>query len=366
MTVKFLDLKKINRAYDDELKQAFNRVLDSGWYILGSEVDNFEKAFAQYCGTKYCVGVASGLDALNLTLRAWIELGFIAKGDEVIVPANTYIASILCVIENDLKPVFVEPDESYCLSAQGVVAALTARTRVILPVHLYGQLADMDVLKKIANENNLLILEDCAQAHGATHNDISAGAFGDAGAFSFYPGKNLGALGDGGAIVSDDEKFVDCVRALRNYGSSKKYYNDYIGVNSRLDELQAALLLVKLKHLDQENQQRRELAQLYINNINNSLLQLPVYPEKSESHVWHLFVVKCLCERARFIKYLQDAGIGTMVHYPVPPHKQKALEKYQSLNLPVTEDIHERVVSLPLYPGFQEIEKVIEVCNKFS
>lgn len=371
--VDFLNLKKINNKYRNEICDAVTRVIDSGWYIHGEEHERFEKEFSNYCGTKHCIGVGNGLDALILTLRAWKELGKISEGDEVIVPSNTYIASILAITENKLKPIFIEPDENtYNLSISNTEKSITSKTKAILVVHLYGQLAEMNVLRKIANDNNLLILEDCAQAHGASLNGKKAGSWGDAGAFSFYPGKNLGALGDAGAITTNNDELAQVIVALRNYGSHKKYENIYQGVNSRLDELQAAVLRVKLKYLDIENQKRRAVAEKYIYGIDDKNIVLPL--EKSEvdiiknnKHVFHLFVIR-MKHRQLFLNHLADCGIQGMIHYPIPPHKQKAYTDYGTYSLPLTEKIHEEVVSLPISPVMtdEEISKVINAVNSYN
>lgn len=365
--INFLDLKKVNQAYATELKEACSRVIDSGWYIGGQELSKFEQAFAGYCGSKYCVGVANGLDALNLILRAWKEMGKLQEGDEVIVPANTYIASILAITENRLVPVLVEPDEhSFNLSPQLVERAITKKTKVILAVHLYGQLAEMPSLCALAKKHDLLVLEDSAQAHGASINGRRAGAWGDASGFSFYPGKNLGALGDAGAITTDDQELASVARALGNYGSYKKYENQYKGVNSRLDEIQAAMLRVKLDYLDHEINVRRSLANQYIENLNNPLIKVPM-PTLQEQHVWHLFVVRCE-KRDELKSYLHDHGIETLIHYPVPPHKQNAYKELASQHHLVTDSMHATVLSLPLSPvtSADEVWQVIERLNAFS
>lgn len=365
--IDFLNLKRINKQYRAELLEACEKVVDSGWYIMGNELDKFERSFAEYCGTKYCIGVANGLDALTLTLRAWKELGYLKEGDEVLVPANTYIASILAITENKLCPVLVEPNpESFNINPSEVRKKITAKSRVILPVHLYGQISQMDELTSIAKEYGLLILEDCAQAHGARLKGKLAGKWGDAGAFSFYPGKNLGALGDAGAIITDDVKLAETLKALRNYGSIIKYSNLYQGVNSRLDELQAAFLNVKLKYLDKETKIRQEMASHYINNIKNPLITLPKYNEV-DSHVWHLFVIMT-SERERLQKYLLDNNVSTLIHYPLPPHKQKAYSYLNELSLPLTEKIHRNVLSLPLDPTmeYDDLNTVIKLINNFS
>lgn len=370
--IKFLDLQAINNQYQSELKEACNRVIDSGWYIMGKELENFEANFSLYCGTKYCIGVANGLDALTLVLRAWKELGKLKAGDEVIIQANTYIASILAITENDLIPIFVEPDpNSYNLSPENIRNAITEKTKVILPVHLYGQISPMPEIMSIANEYDLLVLEDCAQSHDATIENKKAGNWGHAAGFSFYPGKNLGALGDAGAITTNDEELATTLLALRNYGSHQKYLNIYQGVNSRLDEIQATMLNVKLKYLANETQIRQSIAQQYLNNIKNPLIKLPANPEEYKKeikmHVWHLFVISCQ-HREKLQKHLSDSGIQTLIHYPTPPHKQQAYPQYNLLSLPVTEKIHAEVLSIPIGPTMVEkdIQAVINACNLFS
>lgn len=363
----FLDLKLINAQYKTELVEACTRVIDSGWYILGEEVAKFESEFANFCGTKYAIGVANGLDALTLVLRAWKELGFLKDNDEVIVPANTYIASVLAITENNLIPVLVEPNEStYNLEAGEVEKHITERTRVILPVHLYGLISPMDELKILADKYNLRILEDCAQAHGAKIQGKISGSWGDAGAFSFYPGKNLGALGDAGAITTNDELLASTLLALRNYGSFKKYENYFKGVNSRLDEIQAAMLRVKLKYISFETKNRKNIAVLYRQNIKNPSVKLPSWND-IENHVFHLFVVR-VDDRERFQKYLMDNDIQTVIHYPIPPHKQKAYAEYSKVELPLTEKIHSEVLSLPIDPNLSndDVMYIIEKINEYK
>jgi len=364
--IPFLNLKAINQHYHQELKDACARVIDSGCYIMGDELKAFEDEFSTYCDSQYCIGVASGLDALTLVLRAWINLGKLKKGDEVIVQANTYIATILAITENNLVPVLVEPDPySYNLDPVKIKAAITSKTKAMLPVHLYGQLSLMPELIAISKEFNLLILEDCAQAHGAEIDTKRAGSWGDAAGFSFYPGKNLGALGDAGAITTDDVELANMLIALRNYGSHEKYENTYQGVNSRLDEIQAAMLRVKLKYLSRETARRQQIASLYLSGINNAKIQLPQETE-SLAHVWHLFVIKSE-HRAALQTYLQNAGIQTLIHYPVPPHKQQAYTDLNEMSFPLTEKLHQQVLSLPLDPSMSNtaIEQVIKVVNQF-
>ncbi|MEX9216012.1 DegT/DnrJ/EryC1/StrS family aminotransferase [Providencia rettgeri] len=370
--INFLNLKDINRQYQNELKEVCSRVIDSGWYIMGKELEEFEHNFSTYCGTKYTIGVANGLDALTLVLRAWRELGKLKAGDEVIVQANTYIASILAITENDLIPVLVEPDaDTYNLAIQNIKAAITDKTKVILPVHLYGQISPMTEIMAIAQEHNLLVLEDCAQSHGASIDGQKAGGWGHAAGFSFYPGKNLGALGDAGAITTNDDELAETLQALRNYGSHQKYLNLYKGVNSRLDEIQAAMLNVKLKYLDDETEKRQNIALEYLDKINNPLVRLPaisdVYKNNIQSHVWHLFVI-ATPYRELLQKHLIENGVQTLIHYPTPPHKQQAYKIYNSCEFPVTEQLHEEVISIPLSPTLkkEEIQFIINKLNEFS
>ncbi|MCW2473044.1 MULTISPECIES: DegT/DnrJ/EryC1/StrS aminotransferase family protein [unclassified Symbiopectobacterium] len=367
--IDFLNLKDVNAVYKEELIAVAERIISSGWFIAGKELELFEKEFSNYCGVKHAIGVANGLDALILTLRAWKELGKLKAGDEVIVQANTYIASILSITENDLVPVLVEPDfDTYNISYEGVKSAITKKTRVILPVHLYGRISPMLEIMELAKEHDLLVLEDCAQAHGAMSEGIKVGAWGDAAAFSFYPGKNLGALGDAGAITTNDDELAQVLRAVRNYGSHRKYENLYQGVNSRLDELQAAFLSVKLKHLDKANLRRQEIANKYIGNIKNDLVSLPSLPKSNTEHVWHLFVIRCE-NRYNLKCHLSERGIETLIHYPTPPHLQPAYRKlgFESGAFPITECIHQQVLSLPMGPTISndEVETVISVINEF-
>ncbi|MFW1815212.1 DegT/DnrJ/EryC1/StrS family aminotransferase [Acinetobacter guillouiae] len=369
--IPFLDLKNINKQYRNELIDACTRVIDSGWYIGGSELEQFEKNFAEYCDVKFAIGVANGLDALILTLRAWKELGKLNDGDEVIVPSNTYIASILAITANNLTPVLVEPDiATYNIDPAKIEAAITSRTKVILPVHLYGLLAPMPQIMGIAKKHNLLVLEDSAQSHGAQIDNKKSGNWGDASGFSFYPGKNLGALGDAGAVTTNNEELAQMLRALRNYGSHEKYKNLVPGVNSRLDEIQAAILDIKLKFLDKETQHRRKIANLYLTEIINPLIKLPlsdINAEELQQHVWHLFVIKTE-HREALQKYLADNGVQTLIHYPIPPHKQQAYKEWNNLSYPISEQIHAEVLSLPIGPtlSLEEAKKVIQLCNAFK
>lgn len=352
--ISFLDLKKINKQYADELKQAALEVIDSGWYIRGEKVQQFENLLAQYLGVKHVIGVANGLDALRLILRAYIELGFLKAGDEIIVPANTYIATILAITDNRLIPVLVEPDiNSYNLDISLVEQNVTSKTRAIMVVHLYGQVCWSKELLEIAKKYNLKIIEDNAQAIGAEWNGKKTGSLGDASGLSFYPGKNLGALGDGGAVATNDEELAEIISALGNYGSKKKYINEYQGVNSRLDEIQAAFLNIKLKYLDQENQYRRDIAQYYCEHIKNEQIITPAIQHSTISiqkylgHVWHLFVVRTK-QRDLLQKYLSNQNVQTLIHYPIPPHKQSAYEVLNDFSFPITEQIHNEVLSIPI------------------
>ncbi|HBM7601198.1 TPA: DegT/DnrJ/EryC1/StrS family aminotransferase [Enterobacter asburiae] len=364
--VDFLNLKKINNRQKNELLSAIEKVIDSGWYIMGEELKAFEEEFSEYCQTNYALGVANGLDALTLVLRAWKEMGKLKSGDEVIVQGNTYIASVLAITENDLIPVLVEPDEhTFNLSAKDIRAAISDKTRAILPVHLYGQISPMKEIMEIARENNLLVLEDCAQAHGAQIDGKRAGSWGDAAGFSFYPGKNLGALGDAGAITTNDSELYNVLKALRNYGSEQKYLNIYQGVNSRLDEIQAAILRVKLKTLDNDVKIRQGIAQRYLSEIKNPLVELP-YIENMENHVWHLFVLKTN-QREELQRWLNKHNIQSLIHYPIPPHKQNAYNDMKELSLPLTESLHAKVLSIPMDPTMsdEDINSVINALNGF-
>jgi len=404
--IPFLNLQQINAQYTDELKQVASEVIDSGWYLLGERVKAFEQKLSGFIGVKHVVACANGLDALRLIMRAYIEMGIMHEGDEVIVPANTYIASILAITDNRLKPVLVEPDiNTYNLDISLIEQHITERTKAIMVVHLYGQTCWSQELETIAKKHNLKIIEDNAQAIGAyyipschaepveapRHTDLPrhselvsesphseastqsfsnykrTGSLGNAAGFSFYPGKNLGALGDSGAVATNDDELASVVRALANYGSSKKYINDYKGLNSRMDELQAAFLTVKLKYIDDENKRRREIAQYYCENIQNLQITLPnsqfLIPN-SMSNVWHLFVIRHP-QRDKLQQYLMAHGIQTLIHYPIPPHKQKAYKEWNNLSLPITEQIHNEVLSLPISPVMTE-EEVLQVVEKVN
>ncbi|WP_396212202.1 DegT/DnrJ/EryC1/StrS family aminotransferase [Flavobacterium sp.] len=375
--IKFLDLKKINEPYQEQFQEQLKVFLDKGWYILGTEVKTFEENFANFCGTKYCIGVGNGLDALVLILKAYIQLGKLQKGDEIIVPANTYIASILAIKEADLVPVLVEPRlETYNLNPELIQEKITSKTKAILAVHLYGQVAEMELINKIAKQNILLVIEDAAQAHGATLEagswkleESKVGSLGDAAGFSFYPSKNLGALGDAGAITTNDEALAKVLFAIRNYGSEKKYHNDFIGVNSRLDELQATFLSIKLPNLDAENEVRRRIAKRYLTEIKNTKIILPSlsFRDFEESHVFHLFVIRTQT-RYELQEYLLQNDIETMIHYPIAPHKQRAFSEWNLLSFPITEKIHNEVLSLPMSPVMttDEVTKVIEKINQWT
>lgn len=366
--IKFNDLKKNNDRFQEEFKIAFGSFLNSGWYILGKQVDKFEKEFAAYCGTKYCIGVGNGLDAIALILKGYKELGKLNDGDEIIVPANTYIATILAIIEAGLKPILVEPNiESYNISIEEIKQNITKKTKGIMAVHLYGRLADMEIINKIAKENNLLVFEDAAQAHGATsQNNLKAGNLSDAGAFSFYPTKNLGALGDGGAITTSDKDLYNCIRSIANYGSIIKDQNDIKGTNSRLDEIQAAFLSIKLKKLDDDNLMRISFAKKYLKLIDNSKFTLPCLNENPIDNIFHIFPIRCKT-RDDLAMYLKEHRIQTGIHYPTPPHKQKAFTEWNHLSYPTTEKIHSEIISIPLNPTLKtsEIETIINVLNKY-
>lgn len=385
--IKFLDLHKINLQYEEAFQEKFKAFLDKGWYILGDSVKVFEKEFAEYCGTKYCIGVGNGLDALVLIFKASIQLGKLQKGDEVIVSANTYIASILAILEADLVPVLVEPnDQTFNIDPDKIQQALTPKTKAILAVHLYGQLANMETINKIAKQNNLLVVEDAAQAHGVVFSFHSqsqlvdsqlptsnsqlltkkSGNLSNASGFSFYPGKNLGALGDAGAVTTNDDELAKMIYSLRNYGSETKYHNDFVGVNSRLDEIQASFLSVKLPFLDKENAIRRTIAKRYLSEIKNSKIVLPFY-DGSENHVFHLFVIRTE-KRDELQNYLTENGVQTQIHYPIPPHKQKAMKEYHHLSFPITEKMHDEVLSLPISPVMtvDEIDYIVKILNQWT
>ena len=366
MNVPFLSLKDVTEKYKDEIHQAALRVIDSGWYLQGEENKNFESNYAKYIGTKYCVGCANGLDALVWIFRAYIELGVMTKGDEVIVPANTYIATILAITENDLVPVLVEPSiNTYQIDDSLIEEKITSKTKAICIVHLYGQCAYTDRIGQICKKYNLKLIEDNAQAHGCMFNGKKTGSIGDAAGHSFYPGKNLGALGDAGAVTTNDEVLANAIRSLANYGSQKKYVFQYCGRNSRLDEIQAAILDVKLKHLDEDIALRKAVAKKYIGGIKTPKIILPNIFDWNQ-HVFHLFPI--LCEnRDDLQKYLTENNIGTNIHYPIPPHKQECYKEWNSMNLPVTEKSQREELSLPMSPCLsnEQVQWVIDLLNKY-
>jgi dTDP-4-amino-4,6-dideoxygalactose transaminase len=367
MDIPFLDAKAVNAPYAHELKEAVARVIDSGWYILGEEVAAFEQEFAAYCGVRHAVGVGSGLDALSLIIRGYKELGVLKEGDEIIVPGNTFIASFLAISENRLQPVPTEPDPAtFNIDPARLERAIGPRTRAIMAVHLYGQLANMAELTALARKHHLLLIEDAAQAHGAAREGRKAGSFGDAAGFSFFPTKNLGALGDGGAVVTNDEALAKRVAALRNYGSEKKYHHPIRGVNSRLDEIQAAMLRVKLKHLDEDISRRRQVARRYRDSIHHQDIMLPTAIHE-DCHVWHLFVIRS-ARRAALMEHLLACGIHTQVHYPVPSHLQPAYAALHDAVLPVTERLHREVLSLPMGPALNDdaVAQVVRACLAFG
>ena len=368
MEVKFLDLKKINSSFETEFQREFTSFLNSGSYILGDQLSSFEKAFATYCGTQYCIGVGNGLDALTLILKGYIEIGLLKPNDEVLVPANTFIATILSVLQAGLIPVLVEPNEiTFNIDANEISNRLTSTTKAIIVTHLYGQLAPMENINKLTKEKGLLLISDAAQAHGACINKSRAGSLADASAFSFYPSKNLGALGDGGAVTTSNNELFACVEKLRNYGTSGKYINTHIGVNSRLDELQASFLLQKLPLLDESNHKRRAIAKRYLNEIKNKEIQLP-YWDGSENHVFYVFVIR-VKNREHFINFLNNHNVGFVIHYPIPPHKQEALKNvFIKENYPITDKISNEVISIPLNQVLTdaEVTYVIDVLNTYK
>ncbi len=371
MNIKFLDIQKITNSYEPELSSAAMEVIKSGWFLLGEEVKSFEDEYAQFTGVEHCIGVANGLDALRLILKAYISLGIFQEGDEILVPANTYIASILAITDNKLQPVFVEPDmKTFNLDYSFLEKHITKRTKAIMPVHLYGQICWDNKIVEVATKYGLKIIEDNAQASGAIlESGVRSGALGDAAGHSFYPGKNLGALGDGGAVTTSDDKLAERIRALGNYGSRIKYRNEYKGLNSRLDEIQAAILRVKLRRLDEDNKHRREIANYYIQNISNSDIILPRSSKESVlsslDHVWHLFVIRH-AKRDSLSEHMTKKGIQTLIHYPIPPHKQSAYTEFREQTLPITEAIHNEVLSLPISQvlTLEEAKEVVKAINQ--
>jgi dTDP-4-amino-4,6-dideoxygalactose transaminase len=367
MVIKFLDLQKITQKYSSEIHEAVSKVVDSGWYLQGAQNKEFEANYANYIGTNYCIGVANGLDALRLILKAYIELGIMSEGDEIIVPANTYIASILAITDNKLVPILVEPDlQTYQIDDAKIESVISSKTKGIMIVHLYGQCAYTEKIGDICKKHNLKLIEDNAQAHGCKFKGKTTGSLGDAAGHSFYPGKNLGAFGDAGAVTTDDEKLAELVRSLANYGSYKKYVFDYQGLNSRLDEIQAAVLNIKLKYLNADTQRRKEVAKYYIENIKHPDIILPIVNDW-DAHVFHLFTIRT-SRRDELQQYLSDNGVQTLIHYPIPPHKQICYSAMNKNSLPITEKIHEEELSLPISQVItdDEVKTVVHYINSFS
>lgn len=365
--IKFFDVQKINHEYKENFKNRFENFLSSEKIILGKKTEEFENLFSTYCGSKYSLGISNGLDALKLILIAYIEMGIFAKGDEIIVPANTYIASILSISESGLKPVLVDADiNTYNIDVNKIENKITSKTKGIMIVHLYGQIVFSNILSELAKKYKLKIIEDSAQAHGARYNNTRAGCLGDASGFSFYPTKNLGALGEAGAITTNDIELYNVIKDLRNYGSEKRYFNKYKGYNCRIDELQSSLLIEKLKNLDRDNEIRRKNAEYLSNNINNSKIILPKCINNKDSHVWHLYVVR-VDAREDFAEYLESKNIQTIIHYPIPPHKQAAYNEFKNDSFPESELIHKTVLSLPsnIHLKQSELDYIIDICNEY-
>ena len=364
--INYLSLQKVTALHESEITTAVNQVLRSGWYLQGEHIALFEKNYAQYIGTKYCVTCGNGLDALCLIFRAYIELGLLKEGDEVIVPANTYIATILSITENHLTPILVEPDiNTLEIDEKQIEQAITSRTRAIMLVHLYGRCAYMPFIGDICKRHNLLLLEDNAQAHGCHFGNKRTGSLGNAAAHSFYPGKNLGALGDAGAVTTDNEQLAQTIRSLANYGSTRKYEFSFKGKNSRMDEIQAAVLNVKLPYLDKENQRRKQIAKAYLEGINNP--QTTLIKDNDRDNVYHIFPILCP-SRNRLQQYLKDNGIETMIHYPIPPHQQEAYKEWNEQHYPITEFIHQQELSLPCNPTMtdEEVYQIIDSINMYQ
>jgi len=364
--IEFLDLQKITEKYSEEINKAVKKVVDSGWYLQGDENKLFEENYSTYIGTKHAIGVANGLDALFLILRAYMELGIMKEDDEVIVPANTFIASILAITQNGLKPVLVEPDiKTYQIDDSKIEAAITEKTKAIMIVHLYGQCAYTEKIGQLCKKYDLKLIEDNAQAHGCLYNGKRTGSLSDAAGHSFYPGKNLGAFGDAGAVTTSDDELAEVVRSLANYGSTRKYVFKYVGRNSRLDEIQAAVLNVKLAHLDEDNTLRKQVARQYIENIHQPEIILPKITNW-DSNVFHIFPIRCT-RRNELQEYLAKAGVQTLIHYPIPPHKQECYKEWNNLSFPITEKIHKEELSLPISPVMEksEIDRVVELINLF-
>jgi dTDP-4-amino-4,6-dideoxygalactose transaminase len=365
--IKFLDIQKINLQYQQEIEKTLLKTFQSGWYVLGNEVLEFEKNLANYIGSKYAIGVANGLDALRLILKAYLELGIFYENDEIIVPANTYIASILAITDCNLKPILVEPNlETFNIDISKIEAAITPNTKAIMVVHLYGQAVFSEELIALSKKYKLKIIEDNAQAIGAVYNTKKTGNLADAAGFSFYPSKNLGAIGDAGAVTTNDDLLAKTIRTLANYGSEIKYTNKYKGLNSRLDEIQAAVLNIKLKYLDSETKKRQEIAKKYCSEIINPKIIVPKYPEIDSQHVWHLFVIRTE-NREKLVEFLSENQIQTLIHYPIAPHKQECYQSMNELSFPIAEKMHNEVVSIPISPVMTaiEVEKVIEILNKY-
>jgi dTDP-4-amino-4,6-dideoxygalactose transaminase len=368
MEIKFLDLQKINLLHQEEIENNLLKTFRSGWYLQGSETKNFEKDLSAYLGSNHVIGVANGLDALRLIIRAYLELGIFQEGDEIIVPANTYIASILAITDNNLKPIFVEPNiDDQNININKIEECITSKTKAIMTVHLYGKVAYNELLSEIVSKYDLKLIEDNAQAIGAVYKGRKTGNLGDASGFSFYPGKNLGALGDGGAVSTNDSDLASAIRAIANYGSNEKYINTYKGLNSRLDEIQASVLDIKLKYIDQENNRRRQIAERYSKEINNPKVVLPQTKDKDLEHVWHLYVIRSQ-ERDRLQQYLGNQGIQTLIHYPIPPHLQKCYSEYNHLTYPITELLSSENLSLPISPVLSEesVDYIIKTINRFE
>ncbi len=362
--IKNLDLQQITNKYQFELREAVNRVFDSGWYLQGKENESFEKKYAEYIGSKYCIGVANGLDALRLIMRAYIELGIFSKGDEIIVPANTYIATILAITENELVPVLVEPDiETYQINPLKIEEVISPKTKGVMIVHLYGQCAYNEIINSLCKKYSLILMEDNAQAHGCKYNGRRTGSLSDAAAHSFYPTKNMGAFGDAGAVTTNNSELAALIRTLANYGSSKKYVFDYIGLNSRLDEIHAAILSVKLKYIDADNDYRKHVANYYLSHINHPDIILPKLTDL-DSHVFHIFPIRTK-QRDELQQYLTQNEVQTVIHYPIPPHKQACYRSWNKMSFPITELIYEQELSLPMSPVIKEDEykKVVELIN---
>jgi dTDP-4-amino-4,6-dideoxygalactose transaminase len=370
--VPFLNLKEYNKRYEDDIQASLNRVISSGWYLLGDEKESFEQEFSDFIGVDYTIGVGSGLDALKIILKAYQLMGHFEEGDEVIVPANTFIATILAIVDSDLNPLLVEPDEAtFNIDPHSIEEKITPRTKAIMIVHLYGQNAYSKRIEKLCDKYDLKLIEDAAQAHGARFDGQQVGSLGDAAAFSFYPGKNLGAMGDAGAICTDNQELANYCGMLGNYGAASKYRYKYKGLNSRMDELQAGVLRVKLQGLDEDNQRRRKVANFYLENISNEKIELPRQQDattvlQDESHVWHLFVVR-VKNRDQFINHLKDHGVEASIHYPIAPNKQAGYPKLQNLSLPITERLHREVVSLPMSPVLkrEDMQQVVQAVESY-